>query len=245
MPRFFVTADDITDNTVTISGEDAHHISKVLRAAVGEKLDVCDMANNLYNCTISSISSERVILNIEMVSANETEPPYNAVLLMALPKGDKMEYIIQKAVETGVCRIIPFSSSRCVCKLDLKSAEKKRERWQKIAKSAAEQCGRGIIPEVCLPVTFNGAIEILKEHKNSFMCYEGENALCIRDYLNNQASDEKDFCFMIGSEGGFSTEEYLKIKDEGIATVTLGKRILRCETAPIYVLSVLSMMYES
>lgn len=244
MPRFFVTSENISDNIITVTGEDAHHISKVLRATVGEKLDVCDMANNLYSCVISAITAEAVTLHICDVSQNNTEPPYKATLLMALPKGDKMEYIIQKAVETGVTEIIPFSSSRCVCKLDSKGGEKKRERWQKIAKNAAEQCGRGMIPQVLSPITFNQAIDIMKSHQNPFMCYEGETALCMKDYLKTQLNDNKDFCFMIGSEGGFSQEEYLKIKSQGIETVTLGKRILRCETAPVYVLSALSMFYE-
>ncbi len=245
MPRFFVTSQAISDNIITVTGEDAHHISRVLRAAVGDKLTVCDMANTLYFCAISQITAESVTLNIEETSKNDTEPPYRATLLMALPKGDKMEYIIQKAVETGVCEIIPFSSSRCICKLDDKGGEKKRERWQKIAKGAAEQCGRGIIPKVLSPVTFNQALEIMKSHKNPFMCYEGETALCMRDYLQNQTNPDLDFCFMIGAEGGFSHEECMKIKELGIDTVSLGKRILRCETAPIYVLSALSMLYEN
>lgn len=244
MPRFFVTADNITDSTITITGEDAHHIANVLRASIGETLEVCDMANKLHLCEISSITPQTILLDVKETIENDTEPPYKATLLMALPKGDKMEYIIQKAVETGVGQIIPFSSSRCVCKLDDKGGEKKRERWQKIAKSAAEQCGRGIIPTVSAPVTFKQAVEIMKSHKNPFMCYEGEQALCIRDYLKEQTDNELDFCFMIGAEGGFSHDEYNRLKESGIKTVTLGKRILRCETAPIYVLSALSIFYE-
>ena len=244
MPRFFVTSDCINDNTITIKGEDCRHISIVLRANVKDRVAVCDMSGNLYDCVISRITSDRVELDIENISKADTEPPYKATLLMALPKGDKMEYIIQKATETGVSEIIPFSSGYCVCKLDAKGGEKKRERWQKIAKSAAEQCGRGIIPTVYAPVTFNQAVEILKSHSSSFMCYEGERAFSLKEYLSKEESKELDICFMIGSEGGFSEDECAKIREAGIPTVSLGKRILRCETAPVYVLSCLSMTFE-
>ncbi len=244
MSTFFVTADCIADNKITISGEDAHHISKVLRMAAGDHIKVSDMSKKIYNCKIEGFSRDEVYLNIESSEDSITEPPYKATLFMALPKQDKMELIIQKAVELGVYRIVPFSSSRCVCKLDSQGGEKKRERWQKIAKSGAEQCGRAIIPEVHTPVTFKKALEMLMESQNPFMCYEGEETLSMKQYLDGKKDKGEEFAFMIGSEGGFSVEEARLIRENNVPTVSLGNRILRCETAPLMVLSCLSMMYE-
>lgn len=257
MPRFFVRADAISEDSILITGSDALHISRSLRMREGEEITVCDMRRLEYRCRLAGFTAETVTAEILSVQACATEPPYFATLYMALPKGDKMEWIIQKSVELGVSKIVPFASSRSVVRLDHTAGEKKRERWQKIADAAAGQCGRGILPEVTAPVRFEDALHEAAGSKEkgglSFFCYEGEtaseNALPkllqnARSELRGDADAVPNLSFFVGAEGGFAVEEVEKAKAAGLPSVGLGPRILRCETAPLLVLSCLSYAFE-
>ena len=244
MPRFFVQTSAICADTVTIVGSDASHISRSLRMKVGDTLTVCDMQRTEYTCKIESITPDSVTASILSKTESQNEPPYCATLFMALPKGDKMEYIIQKAVEMGVWRIVPYRSERSVVKLDAASGAKKAQRWQKIADSAAEQCGRGILPEVLPPVDFHTALSMAKEHELSFVCYEDEQSLTLPALLKGQARVPTSVSFFVGAEGGIAKGEIEAFRHAGLACVGLGKRILRCESAPLFVLSCLSYHWE-
>ena len=247
MPRFFIRSNQITEQNgeriITIVGDDAHHISRSLRMAVGEKIEVCDMQKLVYNCTLISFTDTEVCARIDTEQKIDTEPKYEIKLYQALSKGDKMETIIQKSIECGACEIIPFSSERCVVKLEGKDKAKKLERYQKIAEGAAKQSGRGIIPKIEKILTYDQMLEDAKECDLMLFCYEGDGTTSLKEVLRN-AKIEKSIAVIIGSEGGFSLSEVNKAREKGARLIGLGKRILRCETAPIYVLSAISYRYE-
>ena len=244
MPRFFVQSDAFQGDLVTISGSDAAHISRSLRMKVGEAVTVCDMQKIEYNCHIAAITADTVTLRIQSSRQSINEPPYRAKLYMALPKADKMELIIQKAVELGVSDIIPYRSERSVVKLDEKGGAKKQERWQKIADAAAGQCGRGILPTVHAPMSFDEALADAKNAALSFLCYEGEDGLNLKTLIQSFPRPPKSIAFFVGAEGGIARQELIKCREAGILSVGLGNRILRCETAPLFVLSALSCFWE-
>ncbi|MBE6637852.1 MAG: 16S rRNA (uracil(1498)-N(3))-methyltransferase [Ruminococcaceae bacterium] len=244
MPRFFVRSDAICDDIITICGSDALHISRSLRMKTGDTVRVCDMQRTEYDCCITAFTSDTVTLRILSCHESQNEPPYLARLYMALPKGDKMELIIQKAVEMGVGEIIPFRSERSIVKLDDAAGEKKRQRWQKIADAAAGQCGRGAIPEVFAPLSLDAAIAHANSSELKFVCYEGEESFQLPALLSASPSVPHSVSFFIGAEGGFSTGEVEKFRAASIPSVGLGARILRCETAPLFVLSCLSYVWE-
>lgn len=245
MPRFFVDKESITDENgekyITIVGEDAHHISRALRMAAGEKIEVCDFNSMVYECELTQFNENDVVAVVLSESLASSEPKHKITLYQALPKGDKMETIIQKATECGACRFVPFRSEFCVVKLDSKDGKKKKERWQKIAEAAAKQSGRGIIPEVCEPMDFKIAIEDAKKASLVIFCNERETEKTLKDALSGNTYT--DISIIIGSEGGFSKKEADYIIENGASSVTLGKRILRCETAPTFVLSCIA--YET
>ena len=244
MPRFFVQSNAISNEIITIIGSDASHISRSLRMKVGDTLTICNMQRTEYLCRIEEISPDTVTAVILSKTESQNEPPYRATLFMALPKGDKMEYIIQKAVEMGICRIVPYRSERSVVKLDAAGGAKKAQRWQKIADSAAEQCGRGILPTVLEPVDFSKALQLAKEEDLCFVCYEDEQSLTLPALLQNQNSIPQTVSFFVGAEGGISNSELEAFRTYGFPSVGLGKRILRCESAPLFVLSCLSYAWE-
>lgn len=241
MSRFFVQAAAIAQDRVEIVGGDANHIARVLRLRVGEEITVCDMQRKEYRCALLSVNGERVTAQILEEKQNETEPSYRAVLYQALPKGDKMETLIQKAVECGVSEIVPFASEHCVVKLDAQGGKKKQERWQKIAQSAAEQSGRGIVVQVREPISFAQAVQEAAQAQVGFLCYEGERSCALGQVLTERA---QSIAFLIGPEGGFSQKEVAQATQAGLASVGLGKRILRTETASTFVLSCLVYHYE-
>ena len=230
MPKFFVPHENIGDDRAYIRGGDANHIARVLRARVGEQLVICDGAGSDYICEISDISTEEINLSIIEKTPCDAEPDVKITLFMALPKSDKMEYVIQKAVELGVYEIIPFSASRCVVKLDSKSGEKKTERWQKIAHSAAKQSGRGIIPKVSAPITFGELVKKATDFELPLFCYECEEENSLKKVLSDKNFEK--ICVVVGPEGGFDRAEVEQAQESGFISVSLGKRILRCETAP-------------
>lgn len=247
MPRFFVRASQIgvrDDNTKTvlIIGDDAAHITKSLRMKEGESVCVCDMARREYDCTVVSVGEE-VLLSVVGERECDTEPPYSATLYQALVKGDKFDTVVQKAVECGVTKIVPYISERCVVRLNKKDCEKKRLRWQRIAAEAAKQCGRGIIPEVAGLLTFDEMLSEASTVDVPLFCYEAEDGLSIGSALSSKPNAES-VAVVIGSEGGFSVNEAEKARSSGLVSVGLGKRILRTETASGFVLACVSYEYE-
>jgi len=246
MPRFFIhgtdlyTLDDI--RYIRIAGEDAHHLTHVLRTRIGEKVQVCDGEGHVYE-TVLETPGEEVILRVLTESPSDTEPPYVAAVYQALVKGDKMETVIQKATETGASVIVPVITSRCTVKLDPKDAAKKTERWQKIACEAAKQCGRGILPKVLPPMSFADAVRQASEADLPLFCYEGEGTVPLTRICRN-TDKPATIALFIGPEGGFADKEVSSAQTAGMQLCGLGKRILRTETAAIFVLSCLSAEYE-
>lgn len=230
MPKFFVERENIGESAVNITGADANHIGRVLRLRVGESLCVCDGNGMDYTCEIAEINPDCVSLKIIEKHLCDAEPSVSITLFMALPKSDKMEYVIQKCVELGVTEIVPFSSSRCVVKLADKDKIKKTERWQKIAEAAAKQSGRGIIPEVVAPISFTELLKKAHEFDLSLFCYECEEENSLKNMLSKNKF--KNVCVVVGPEGGFDKAEVNSAVEAGFKSVSLGKRILRCETAP-------------
>lgn len=235
-PRFFVENEVIEGRSVILDGESAHHISKSLRMKVGEKIVVCDRKRNEYECVIVSFSSESVEARIEDVRRCLSEPEYKITLYQACPKSDKMDTIVQKAVELGVNEVVAFLSDRCIARYDAKDFEKKCARWQKIALEAAKQSGRGYVPNVRWLADLKSVIAEAKENGEPFMCYEDEEKITLKQFLVER-KDKNSFSFIIGSEGGFSSKEAEICRENGVYTVGLGQRILRTETASGYVLS--------
>ncbi|MBE6613989.1 MAG: 16S rRNA (uracil(1498)-N(3))-methyltransferase [Ruminococcaceae bacterium] len=246
MPRFFIDASQVyTDGDaclIRITGEDAHHITHVLRTRIGEEIIACDEAGMVYR-TVLTEAGEGVLLRVLEQSAADTEPPYIATVYQALVKGDKMETVIQKAVETGASVIVPMVTSRAVVKLDEKDAGKKTERWQKIAHEAAKQCGRGIIPRVTLPVSFKEAMQQAASADLALFCYEGGGTESLTT-LCRKTEAPKTISLCVGPEGGFADGEAEAAAEAGLRMCGLGKRILRTETAALFVLSCLSAIYE-
>ena len=226
MPRFFISVPPA--DTAVITGEDAVHIGRSLRMRPGEQLTLCCLGTD-YSCEIESISSDEVRCRVLAFAPSETEPRLKLTLFQALPKSDKMELIVQKAVALGVSRIVPVLTARCVSRPDAKSLEKKIARWQKIALSAAQQSGRGLVPEVSEAVSFEECLALASEQERAFFCYErGGESLRSADL-----SETSTAALIIGPEGGFEESEALAADNAGLTLTSLGKRILRCETAPL------------
>ncbi len=246
MPRFFVPTDNFDGDIVKITGDDARHVSRALRMAKGEHITVCDMKGIEHDCVLEDFEDD-VCVTARILSSEKSanEPPYRITLYQASPKGDKLEYIVQKAVELGACEIVPFVSDRCVSRPDEKSAKKKAERLSKIAKEAAKQCGRAILPELGDYCSFDSMLEQGKRAELKLFLYEGDGTLPLCGVLRNISSEGKvpeSVAVVIGSEGGFSLEETQRAAECGFILCGLGRRILRTETASGCVLSCL--MYE-
>ena len=240
MQKFFVNSRDIEQNEIVLTGENARHISLSLRMAPGERICVGDGRGTDCLCEIVRITSDAVYAAVKERGPSAGDPPYRAVLYQALAKGDKMDYIVQKAVEFGVAEIVPFESSRCVARLREGQGEKKTARWRRIALEAAKQCGRGTVPEVRAPVSYAEALELAeKDGGVGFVCYENE-----RDVSIASLKKAGGYSFFIGPEGGFSGEEIALAEKHGLKTVSLGPRILRCESASGFVLACLCFIAE-
>lgn len=250
MPRFFVRQNQIEDGIVRLTGDDAHHIARSLRMAVGDCLTVCDMQGNQYECTVSGFEEDReVYARVVSVSKADTEPPCKIYLFQALSKGDKLDTVIQKSVECGVYCVTPFESERCVVRMKDGAEERKTERRRRIASEAAKQCGRGILPEVGDTLTYAQMLDRACECDVVLFCYEGDGTLPLGRVITERLHPKEDggypsVAVVIGSEGGFSLSEVELAKQRGMHIVGLGKRILRTETAPIFVLSALSYAVE-
>ena len=240
MVRFFVSAEDMQPNFLTLTGENAAH-AKVLRLKPNEEVQVCDGAGNECICTISDISPQQVSLVVNNRQQSTTEAKVQASVYMAFSKGDKLEHVIQKATELGAYEIVAFPSNRCVSRPDEKSLTKKVERWQKIAASAAEQSGRGRIPQVVVLNSYKAALERASSADLAILFYENERATTLRMALEGKPFST--ISLLTGPEGGLEDREVEMAKEMGLKICTLGRRILRCETAPLCALS--AVMYAS
>ncbi|MDD6484657.1 MAG: 16S rRNA (uracil(1498)-N(3))-methyltransferase [Clostridiales bacterium] len=242
MPKFFTARENISQDTIIIDNEDVAHITRVLRLGAGDMITVCDGRGFDYEAEISDIEPKRIVCNILSRRSCQSEADIDVTLYQGIPKGTKMEYIIQKTTELGIKRIVPVKLARCVVKLeDKKAEEKKRDRWQKIANEAAKQCGRGVIPKVSMPVTIEEAARELRDADLAFAPYECEENTTLKKTLTSPESPKK-IGFIIGPEGGFDISEIELLSKAGIPAVTLGRRILRTETAGEAVLAM--VMYE-
>ena len=241
MPRFFVAKEMIQDGVAKIEGNNAFHIARSLRMAVGDEIYISDGEGKEYLARLTKIRDEECTADIIEERAS-SEPDMSITLYMAYPKGDKLETVIQKAVELGATRIVPFESSRCIKRPKADKVAKQGERLSKIAEEAAKQCGRAIVPEVALPLTYSAMLKDASTSELKLICYEKESDLSIKALL----SDKKpaSIAIIVGCEGGFSPEEVEEAISAGCHSVTLGKRILRCETAPSAVLSMILYQYE-
>jgi len=206
---------------------------------------VCDPIGRLYECELNRLDGKTVEARVLSVQSSASEPPYEAVLCQAVPKGDKMDLIVQKAVELGVSRVIPVESQHCITKIKPEARAKKRERWQRIAGAAAKQCGRGKIPQVDEPVRFETLLHLAPAGCGYF-CYEngGESLKTVLREEQSRLNGTSVIYFLIGPEGGFSHEEAVAADQAGWRAVSLGDRILRTETASLFFLSALSYEIE-
>lgn len=249
MPRFFVRTEQIENETVVLLGDDAHHVSRSLRMAVGERITVSDMQRCEYECELVEFLPDRVIARVIEKRKCNTEPPYVATVLQALPKGDKLDSVIQKAVECGASEIVTFESERCIVKVKGENEDKRVERRQRIALEAAKQSGRGIVPTVFSTVSFTSALDVIDQCDLALFCYEGDGTeglpQALRHFRKNFSENHlPKIALMVGSEGGFSVSEANRAKARGWIPVNLGKRILRTETAASFVLSCLVYEFE-
>lgn len=239
MHRFFAEPSQINDNSIVITGDDVNHISRVLRLKCGDEIEVCDKNNTDFICSISEISKTEVVAEILKTTENKNESPIDITLYQGIPKGDKMDDIIKKCVELGVKKIVPVVMKRTVVKV--KSPYPKTGRWERIISEASKQCRRGIIPALSEPIDFDKMIEILSDSDGvNILPYENEDKTSLKEVLKENKA--KEINIIIGPEGGFDDEEIIKARQNNFSTVTLGPRIMRCETAPIAAVS--AVMYE-
>jgi len=243
MYRFYVDKSQIGDDKVTIEGSDVNHIKNVLRLEKGDWIIACDGDGNDYISRISELSQQCIEAVIEKVQETDSELGCHMVLFQGLPKKEKMEFIIQKAVELGVSEVVPVMTKRCVVKIgDEKKAKKKQERWQTIAEAAAKQSGRGIIPKVHEPVSLKNAFDIASSLEYNMIPYELQDGMEESRKIVAEACTKSSAGIFIGPEGGFEKEEVDEAVSRGIHPISLGKRILRTETAGMSLLSI--MMFQ-
>ena len=245
MHHFFVEPSQIQGNHIFIDGPDVNHIRNVLRMNPGEEVNVTDgSGEKVYRCAIASIGEDKVELNIMWAQEKGMELPSKIYLFHGLPKSDKMELIIQKAVELGVYEIIPMATARAVVKLDQKKAAAKVKRWQAISESAAKQSKRLLIPEVKEPVKFSEALKLASDLDVRLIPYELAEGMDGTRRIIQSVKPGQSVAVFIGPEGGFEEAEVELAKEAGFQAITLGRRILRTETAGMTVLSILMYQLE-
>lgn len=242
MPLFFLPNVRTDDGILTLRAEDSRHIALSLRMARGDEITVSDGEGKLFTCTLSSITPEEVKARILSSRTAVTEPPYSLTLYQAVPKNDKLELIVQKAVELGATEIVPFISSFCVKRPHEDKWKKQSARLERIAEEAAKQCKRGRIPTIAPLLDYEEMLGRAKEAELPLFCYEGDGTLPLPACLPNEKPSS--LAVIIGSEGGFSEKEAEAARARGIRLCGLGHRILRCETASLFALSALSFKYE-
>ena len=245
MQRFFVEQKQVKKPEISITGTDVNHIQRVLRMKRSEELFVSDGENHVYHCVIKDMDEDEVVVEIIKEIKGTTELPSKIYLFQGLPKADKMELIVQKAIELGVHEIIPVDTKRSVVKLDAAKAKKKIERWNMIAKSAAKQAGRDYIPVVKDVMLYADALNYSQEIDVRLIPYElAEDMHATKGMIEHIQAGESIAVF-IGPEGGFDKEEIDKALKLQITPITLGKRILRTETAGLAMLSILMYHLEN
>jgi 16S rRNA (uracil1498-N3)-methyltransferase len=246
MARFFIDRDNVHSDHIIVKGKDVNHIKNVLRLNKGDIIELCDGEETDYTVKIQQFESDSIYTEIVSSKKSSTESPLKITLYQGIPKGDKMDIIIQKCVELGAIKIVPVITERTIVRFDKpKDADKKITRWRRISLEAAKQCNRGIIPAVEYPMSFEEALKDSSGSQLSLIPYEEEvnNGIkeCLKQYsrVNNGI---KSVSVFIGPEGGFGKDELHKAVTMGINSVSLGPRILRTETAALSVLSII--MYE-
>lgn len=248
MPKFFVSQNQIKEDSIYIEGQDVNHIRKVLRAEVGDILEICDKTNQKnYDCKIEEINEKTIKCAINKELDTNAESNIKVTIFQGLPKADKMELVIQKSVELGVFEIIPVKTERCIVKLDKKNETNKINRWNKISEVAAKQCGRDFIPKIKDPININDICNLRQNYDIVLVAYEKEEKNTLKNELlklkeNIQGKEKISIGVLIGPEGGLEIHEVKKLQELGAKVITLGKRILRTETVALNVLS--NIMYE-
>ena len=240
MPRFFVSAEMLDGSSLTLNGAQAAH-AKVLRLAPGDLVTLCDGQGMDAVCTVSGFSSGELQLEILEKAPSRTEPALRCSVYMGFPKADKFEHVIQKATELGAYELVVFPCERSVSRPDAKSIQKKLERWQKIALSAAEQSGRGRIPQILALDSYDEAVKRASEAEFAALFYENERTRSLRAAV--ECKPFSSAALMTGPEGGLTDREVRKAQEAGLEICSLGPRILRCETAPLCALS--ALMYAA
>lgn len=245
MQHFFVEPSAIQDRKIVITGDDVNHIKNVLRMKPGEEISVSNgVDNNDYRCEIESLSDEEIICSLRFIKEDGLELKSKIYLFQGLPKSDKMELIIQKAVELGVYEIIPVATKRAIVKLDDKKAASRVARWQAISEAAAKQSKRGIIPAVNRIMTFKEAIKYAENLGTVAIPYELAEGMQDTKKWIDAATQKESIGVFIGPEGGFAEEEIELASSIGAKPISLGKRILRTETAGLTILSILMYSFE-
>ena len=244
MHHFFVTPQQISGDKIRIEGGDVNHMKNVLRMKLHEKAEISDGESRTYLCEVEAYEEEVAVLHILEEMEADTEPASKLYLFQGLPKSDKMELIVQKAVELGVYQVIPVAMKRSVVRLDDKKAAKKADRWNSIAESAAKQAGRSRIPEVTMPLSYNEALKMAEELDVTLLPYELAGGMEVTREVIRQIKSGQSIGIFIGPEGGFEPEEVDAAVSMGAKVITLGRRILRTETAGLATLAVLMFELE-
>ena len=245
MPKFFVNSEQINNNEIKIIGNDVNHIKNVLRLSINDKIKICDKDEHVnYNCRISNIDNEYVITQIIDEEKSNVETKTQIHVFQGLPKGDKLEFIIEKLTEIGVKELTPVAMKRSVVKLQEKDKQKKMVRWNKIAEVAAKQSGRDEILKINDVINYKNIFNYLKDYDIVLLAYEKEEKLTLKKALSKlDKTKENKVAVLIGPEGGFDDIEIEQAKQNSLVNiVTLGKRILRTETAPLVISS--NILYE-
>lgn len=242
MHRFFVNSEEIQDQIIVLRGENYKHIKTVLRLEVNNEITVCDGLGCDYLCRIYNIGSNLLTVEILQKYANAAEPNLKITLFQALPKLDKMDFVIEKAVELGVYCIVPITTERTIVKTNDEREQKKLKRWNTLSEAAAKQSGRGYIPSILNIHNFTNALSYASKLSKSVIAYEKEQSCTLKHSLTNFSGESLGL--FIGSEGGFSEDELKKAKKIGVEPITLGKRILRTETAALATISMINYDLE-
>jgi 16S rRNA (uracil1498-N3)-methyltransferase len=240
MQRYFITSEQVIGDTIQITGDDVHHIRTVMRTKQGDKF-VCCLQGMDYFVEVENITTSTVTCRILDRSASLGEPAVQVTMAQGLPKGEKLEWILQKGTELGAAAFLPFSSTRTIVKIDSAKAAKKRDRWTKIVKEAAEQSHRGLIPSVALPMDWKSLLAAIPKYDIALIANEKEG-----QFLSEIAElyEARSILMMIGPEGGFSEQEIQEAVEQGAHPITLGNRILRTETAAISLLSCILFVHQ-
>lgn len=243
MQRYFLDADAFSGDQVRFSGDELHHISRVMRYTAGDRVIACNGVGQALIVEFTQVNKDEATARVVEELTENRELPVEITLAQGLAKGEKMDMIVQKATEMGATRIIPFTSSRTIVKLNDKKESNRIVRWQKIAKEAAEQAHRNLVPEISEVITYKELLKVGQDYDLALIAYEQEQQQKLSDHLNNHSTGSK-ILVVIGPEGGFSEEEVSQAVNNGINSVSLGKRILRTETAGISGLAIIGYHFE-